>query len=197
MSTPQDPQQPIDLWKSQQPQDGAPPQADPTQVWQPGQADPTQVWQPEQPAPGAYTPPVSQPVPPPAYPGFAPPPAPPAYPAYGQPYQQPGYPQQGYQQPYPGYGAPGYPPPYAQPTQAPAWSIASFACLAVSAASVLFFCGLPMIASGPAGVILGVVGHSKGEPLGKWAAIANGVSVALALILILLGIAAFSSLDSA
>ncbi|MEU8896396.1 hypothetical protein [Nocardia sp. NPDC048505] len=191
MSTPQDPQQPIDLWKTQQPQDAPPPPADPTQIRQPAQADPTQVWQPAQAdptqvwQPGPYTPPSAQPVNPP-HPGFTPP-------AYGQPqYPQPGY------GPYPGYGTPGPVPPYAGRSQTPAWSIASFACLAVSAFSVLAFCGLPMIVSGPAGVVLGIVGHSKGEQLGKWGAIANGVSVALALILLLFGIAAFTSLpDSA
>ncbi|MGW0245411.1 hypothetical protein ACWDYH_02105 [Nocardia goodfellowii] len=187
MSTPHDPQQPVDLWKSKQPQDSS--QADPTQVWQPGQADPTQVWQPEQPAPGAYTPPGAQPVSPQPYPGF-PPPAPPAYPAYGQQpypqqYQQPGYPQQPYATP--------YPPPYGQPSQTPIWSIISFACLAASVFSILVLCGLPMIATGPAGVILGIVGHAKGEQLGKWAAIANGFSVALALVLILIGVAALNS----
>ncbi|MFC9893683.1 hypothetical protein ACFVMC_08310 [Nocardia sp. NPDC127579] len=186
------PQEPVDLWKARQPQDA--PQADPTQVWQPSQADPTQVWQPGQadatPPPAPAWPAAEQPpVQSPSYPGF-PPPAPP--PAYQQPYGQPQYQHPGYPQQY-GFGTPGHVPPYAQPNQTPAWSIASFACLAVSAASVLFFCGFPMIVSGPVGVVLGMIGHSKGEPLGKWGAIANGVSVAIALLLLVLGIAAFSA----
>ncbi|MEV6277932.1 hypothetical protein [Nocardia sp. NPDC051832] len=185
MSTPQDPQQPIDLWKSQQPQDA--PQADPTQVWQPSQADPTQVWQPEQPAPGAYTPPVAQPVNPTSYPGFPPPAPPPSYPAQGQQYQQPGYPQQP-------YGVP-YPPPYQQPSQTPIWSIISFACVACTFLG-LAFCGVPSLISAPLGVVLGIVGHVKGEELGKWAAILNGVTIVLGVILLVLGFAFINGLES-
>lgn len=36
---------------------------------------------------------------------------------------------------------------------------------------------------GVAGVVLGVIGHSKGDPLGKWAAVAAVVAIVLGMIL--------------
>ncbi|VFA99640.1 DUF4190 domain-containing protein [Nocardia cyriacigeorgica] len=78
----------------------------------------------------------------------------------------PSYPQQSFQ-------------PYdAQPQRSGAqvFSIIGFVCAGIC----LLFCP---ILFGPAGIILGIIGHNKGEPLGKWAAIAAGVAMAIGLIL--------------
>jgi hypothetical protein len=165
MTTPGEPHDRVDLGKSV-----PPPGADPTYVYQPGY--PTG---PQHPAGGGYDcPPAGgQPGP---YQGSAPG----AYPAYPPP---------------PGaqYGSAqyGYPPPpgvpfSGRPTEVPVLSIISFSCLAATLLSVVFFCGLPIVLTGPAGITLGIVGHVKGESLGKWAAIANGVVLALAIVLAVL-----------
>ncbi|WP_330250336.1 hypothetical protein OG874_29370 [Nocardia sp. NBC_00565] len=187
MTTPQDPAPNINLGKSPepppvdptqvcQPQDGA----DATKVWAPDSApgvDPTPAYQPGQPFPGSaappYTPPAGYPQPT-VYPQ-------PVYPPQPGPYgAQPGYPPPG--------GYPGYPyQPYTPPQQSdvPIFSIISFSCLAATALSVVMFCGLPIVITGPAGIVLGIIGHNKGESLGKWAAIANGVVLALAIVLVI------------
>ncbi|WP_433731521.1 hypothetical protein ACQP0C_06560 [Nocardia sp. CA-129566] len=54
-------------------------------------------------------------------------------------------------------------------------SIIGFVCAGIS----LLFC--PYL-FGPAGIILGVIGHRKGESLGKWAAIASAISLIVGLI---------------
>ncbi|MET8870868.1 hypothetical protein [Nocardia sp. NPDC004604] len=39
--------------------------------------------------------------------------------------------------------------------------------------------------TGPAGIVLGIICHNKGESLGKWAATANGALLANAIILVI------------
>jgi len=56
-------------------------------------------------------------------------------------------------------------------------SIIGFVCAGIS----LLFC--PYL-FGPAGIILGIIGHNKGESLGKWAAIASAISLVVGFILI-------------
>ncbi|MFI9410714.1 hypothetical protein [Nocardia gamkensis] len=118
----------------------------------------------------------------------------PPYPPYGhpadagQPYPPPGQPQYpaggGYDQPAAGpqYGYPSYPQegyePYAAPPRQPGsqvYSIVGFVC----AVTAVLFCP---ILFGPAGIILGIVGHNKGESLGKWAAIAAAVGMVIGFI---------------
>ncbi|TDD18771.1 hypothetical protein [Nonomuraea diastatica] len=83
------------------------------------------------------------------------------------------------------------PPPYSQPPQQPrpanqVLSIIGFLCAAVA---VLF---VPIV-FGLAGIVLGIVGHTRGEPLGKWAAVAAGVGMILGF---LLGILVTSSMSA-
>ncbi|WP_433758938.1 hypothetical protein [Nocardia sp. CA-135398] len=174
----------INLGKSQDTPPAEPPQdtVDATEVWsaEPG-SDPRPTYQPGQqfsPETAApYTPPAGYPQPT-AYP---PPPYPPSYPQAGPYVGQPGYPQA------PG-AYPGYPyQPYIPPRQSdvPIFSIISFSCLAATVLSVVMFCGLPIVITGPAGIVLGIIGHNKGESLGKWAAITNGAVLAIAVILVI------------
>ncbi|MEV5834024.1 hypothetical protein [Nocardia sp. NPDC052112] len=190
MTTPQDPRPNVDLGKSQDPPAAEPTQVaqprdnvDATKVWsaEPG-VDPTPIDQPGQPFspenPPPYTPPAGyrQPT---AYP--PPPPYPPSYPQAGPYVGQPGY-------PHPPGAYPSYPyQPYTSPRQSdvPIFSIISFSCLAATALSVVLFCGLPIVITGPAGIVLGIIGHNKGESLGKWAAIANGAVLAIAVVLVI------------
>ncbi|MEO3885283.1 hypothetical protein [Nonomuraea sp. B5E05] len=81
------------------------------------------------------------------------------------------------------------PPPYPQPPHQPrpagqVLSIIGFVCAAVA---VLF---IPIL-FGLAGIVLGIVGHTRGEPLGKWAAVAAGVGMILGFVL---GIVVMSSM---
>ncbi|WP_433199215.1 hypothetical protein ACQP1G_06175 [Nocardia sp. CA-107356] len=194
MTTPQDSEPNINLGKSQdagpaqvhQPQDGA----DATKVWSPNNApgiDSTLIYQPGQPFPADSPPPAAPYTPPAGYP------QPSAYPPPQPVYPQPGYPQPGPYGGQPGYpqppGAyPGYPyQPYMPPRQSdvPIFSIISFSCLAATALSVVMFCGLPIVITGPAGIVLGIIGHNKGESFGKWAAIANGAVLAIAIVLVI------------
>ncbi|OCF87949.1 hypothetical protein AW168_23160 [Nocardia brasiliensis] len=55
------------------------------------------------------------------------------------------------------------------------FSIVGLVCAVIS----VLFCP---ILFGPAGIILGIVGHTKGEPLGKWAAIAAGVGMVIGFL---------------
>lgn len=183
MTVPEEPQPKIDVRK---PASNA---ADPTTVFQPGQ----------QPSDGGYSyPPTDVPPAPPAAPqpgvyGYAyppaptPPPAPIAPPPYGGP-QPPPY---GSPQPPPYGGYPQQPPPY-QPygyrppaAETPVFSIVGFVC-AVLTLGFLVFCWFGVFLTGPLGIIFGVIGHNKGEELGKWAAIASGVTMALGVALGLL-----------
>lgn len=61
-------------------------------------------------------------------------------------------------------------------TGQPLFSIISFCCAAVC----LVFCP---IVFGVAGIILGLIGHQRGERLGKWAALTSVVALAIGLIL--------------
>jgi hypothetical protein len=81
-----------------------------------------------------------------------------------------GYPRQPYQ-PYQPYTTP------AAPSGSQTLSIIGFVCAGIS----LLFC--PYL-FGPAGIVLGIIGHKKGESLGKWAAIASAISLIIGLILI-------------
>ncbi|MEU6728112.1 hypothetical protein ABZ917_30775 [Nonomuraea wenchangensis] len=58
------------------------------------------------------------------------------------------------------------------------WSVLGCVCAAVAVlyAPVLF---------GLAGIVLGVVGHLRGEPLGKWAALAAGAGMGVGTLLTL------------
>ncbi|WP_103963058.1 hypothetical protein [Nonomuraea solani] len=76
------------------------------------------------------------------------------------------------------------PPPYPRPPHRPraseqVLSIIGFVCAAVA---VLF---LPVL-FGLAGVVLGIVGHTREEPLGRWAAIAAGAGMLAGTVLSIL-----------
>ncbi|WP_219508098.1 hypothetical protein [Nonomuraea ceibae] len=55
-------------------------------------------------------------------------------------------------------------------------SIAGFGCAAVALVFV-------PILFGPAGIVLGLVGHSRGERLGRWAAVTAAVATAAGMVL--------------
>jgi uncharacterized protein with PQ loop repeat len=71
-------------------------------------------------------------------------------------------------------------PPYMQPGQkqqsTPVLSIIAFVCAAISLLFIPILFGL-------AGIVLGVVGHTRGESLGKWAAITSGVTMILGMVI--------------
>ncbi len=70
------------------------------------------------------------------------------------------------------------PPPYRPPRSgAQPLSLFGFVCAGIS----LLFC--PYL-FGPVGIILGIVGHRRGESLGKWAAIASTISLIIGLIIV-------------
>ncbi|QBS41391.1 hypothetical protein DMB37_15920 [Nocardia sp. CS682] len=94
------------------------------------------------------------------------------YPPSGGYGEQPGL-QQGS---YAAYSQQSY-EPYAAPRTAgtQVFSIIGFVCAAVA----VLFCP---ILFGPAGIVLGLIGHSKGESLGKWAAIASGVTMIIGFL---------------
>ncbi|MVU81634.1 hypothetical protein GPX89_30895 [Nocardia sp. ET3-3] len=113
----------------------------------------------------------------PVDPGY---PAQSGYPTYpqggGQPYEQQPYEQQPYgQQPYgqQPYGQPYPGGPYGAPQQSgtQTYSIIGFVCAGIA----LLLC--PLL--GIVGIVLGIIGNNKGEPLGKWAAIAAGVCMVI------------------
>ncbi|MEV4234772.1 MULTISPECIES: hypothetical protein [unclassified Nocardia] len=78
-------------------------------------------------------------------------------------------------------GYPAYTPqPYITPeprSGSQPLSIIGFVCAGIS----LLFC--PYL-FGPVGIILGIIGHKKGESLGKWAAIASAISLVIGIILV-------------
>lgn len=78
----------------------------------------------------------------------------------------------------PGQQQPSYQPPYPQPQaqSTPVLSIIGFVCAAIA---LLF---IPIL-FGIIGIVLGIVGHTRGEALGKWAAIASAVTMVGGMIL--------------
>ncbi|NUR86300.1 MAG: hypothetical protein HOY71_19635 [Nonomuraea sp.] len=63
-----------------------------------------------------------------------------------------------------------------KPTGAPVLSILGFVSAAIA---ILFF----PIVFGPAGIVLGVVGHYRGENLGRWAAVTAAVTMVVGFVL--------------
>ncbi|MFE3543536.1 hypothetical protein ACFXK0_11225 [Nocardia sp. NPDC059177] len=102
------------------------------------------------------------------------------------PVAQPMFPAPGY--PRAAYGVPPYAPPqqlppgYGYVDTTPIYSILSFCCVGASVLGGAMLCGFPLLLTVPTGVVLGIVGHTKGEQMGKWAAIANGALGALAAL---------------
>ncbi|WP_051152735.1 DUF4190 domain-containing protein [Nocardia niigatensis] len=161
-----------------------------------GNPNPADAAPPQYPSGGVYGYPPQSEQPPVAYPGGGFPPYPnaphpqggqqpypqgaqPPYPQQFGPGQQPPYGQQPYP-PYPGGANFGAPPPRSGPQT---FSIIGFVCAAIA----LIFCP-PLF--GIAGIVLGVIGHNKGEPLGKWAAVASGVALVVGIII---GVAIYGS----
>ncbi|MGW6426413.1 hypothetical protein ACWF82_27380 [Nocardia sp. NPDC055053] len=190
MST--EPERRVELGKDRvqdAPESSAPPPAPTERMWvndaPPAELPPPAPAQPELPWAG-----IERPAPPVELPPYPPPPPAPLYP---QAYPVPGR---------VGYGAPRYPLPY-QPVpmqrygyadSTPIWSIISFCCVAASVVGGAMLCGLPILVTAPTGIVLGIVGHAKGEQMGKWAAIANGVVAALAALAVVLFVVALGSL---
>ncbi|WP_433518575.1 hypothetical protein ACQP2T_25640 [Nonomuraea sp. CA-143628] len=85
------------------------------------------------------------------------------------------------QQPPPGPPPP--PPyeqaPYAQPGQKSAGQLLSIIAFVCAAISLLF---IPIL-FGLAGIGLGIAGHTRGETLGKWAAVTSGVAMILGMVI--------------
>ncbi|WP_280421584.1 hypothetical protein [Nocardia carnea] len=98
----------------------------------------------------------------------------PGQPGWGGVQQPSGYPAYPQQQQYQPYGATQQP----ERSGPQVLSIIGFVCAAVS----LLFCPLLF---GIAGIALGVIGHIRGESLGKWAAIAAGVCLIIGMVLAL------------
>ncbi|MGS2806510.1 hypothetical protein [Nocardia sp. MW-W600-9] len=132
---------------------------------------------------------VERPAPPVELPPYPPPPPPVVGPMFPRPAYPPAV-------GYPGYARPAYGPPqpltprYGYVDSTPIWSIISFCCVAASVLGGLLLCGLPVLVTAPTGIVLGVVGHAKGEQMGKWAAIANGAVAALVVLVFVLFVAA-------
>ncbi|GAA0935354.1 hypothetical protein [Nonomuraea longicatena] len=81
--------------------------------------------------------------------------------------------------PPPSYQAPPYQQPYGQPKPSSGtqlFSIFGFVCagLALLILPIVF---------GPIGIVLGIVGHTRGEQLGKWAAVTAGVLMVVGMLL--------------
>lgn len=212
-----EPERRVDLGKDREQEPPRTPSAE--QPWAGiGSALPPDQLPPYPPPPPSY--PATPPYPPapghpvgPAYPSASghpagpayPPPAGPAYPpgsGYPAPPGYPGYPgapvnpvpgAAGYGAPHaPGYAS--HPPRRYGPTDnTPIWSIISFCCVAASVLGGLMMCGLPVLVTAPTGIVLGIVGHAKGEEMGKWAAILNGVIAALAAIVVFVMLVAIGS----
>jgi hypothetical protein len=89
--------------------------------------------------------------------------------------------------PPPSYQAPPYQQPYGQPKPRSGTQIFSILGFVFGGLALLI---LPIV-FGPIGIVLGIIGHTKGEPLGKWAAIVAGV---LMVVGMLLGFLVFTSM---
>ncbi|WP_157247066.1 hypothetical protein [Nonomuraea typhae] len=97
--------------------------------------------------------------PPPQQPGPAPP--------YDQPYGQP-------------YGqAPHGQSPYGEPPKSSGTQVMSIIAFVCAGVALLI---LPII-FGPIGIVLGIVGHTRGESLGKWSAVTAGVTMVLSMVI--------------
>ncbi|MFE6919739.1 hypothetical protein ACFVAV_01710 [Nocardia sp. NPDC057663] len=195
MST--EPERPVELGKDQvapRVQD-APVLPEPTQRMWTDNLPPTELPPPPAPGPARAEAPwagIERPAPPVELPPYPPPPPAPVYP--------PRYPVPGQV----GYGTPRYPGPlpyqpmpmrrYGYADDTPIWSIISFCCVAASVLGGAMLCGLPILVTAPTGIVLGLVGHAKGEQMGKWAAIANGVVAALAALVVVLFVVAVGSI---
>ncbi|WP_345493289.1 hypothetical protein [Nocardia callitridis] len=156
--------QPVgEWWQQAEISEGIPPYPNASQPQRPGPfGDPR--WDTTQNDPGNQTP--GTPPPQQSYPHYPHSGYPPAGAAQGQ-----GFPPTGGQPPYEPFG------PTPTPKQSgKVYSILGFVCAVIA----ILFCP---ILFGPAGIILGVVGHNNGEPLGKWAAIAAGVGMVLGFVL--------------
>ncbi|WP_336084444.1 hypothetical protein [Nocardia sp. SSK8] len=153
----QEPERPVELGKERV-QDAAEPVVPPPPV------RPDQQWPGVESAP-AQLPPYPPPAPQPMFPA-------------------PGYPRGQYGVPPPTPPQP-LPPRYGYIDTTPIWSILSFCCVAASFLGGALLCGVPMLVTVPTGVVLGIIGHTQDEKLGKWAATANaavGVLAALAVV---------------
>ncbi|WP_280344516.1 hypothetical protein [Nocardia neocaledoniensis] len=170
-------QQTQKMWTDDLPPRELPPPVEPPAAPQPGPARAEAPWAGiERPAPPVELPPY--PPPPPAYP--------PVYPVAGpMAYGAPRYPGP---VPHP----PGPQPRYGYADNTPIMSILSFCCVAASVLGGAMLCGLPVLFTAPTGIVLGVIGHHKGEQMGKWAAIANAVVAALAAVVVVAFIALFN-----
>lgn len=95
-----------------------------------------------------------------------------ARPQWSPPPEQPG-PAPPYDQPYgqAGHGAP--------PKSGSGVQILSIIGFVFAAIALLF---IPIL-FGLIGIVLGIVGHTRGESLGKWAAVASGVTMILGMLI--------------
>lgn len=57
------------------------------------------------------------------------------------------------------------------------FSLVGFVCAAITLVSCIWMLG-------PIGIVLGVIGHIRGERLGKWAALASAVATGIALLIV-------------
>jgi hypothetical protein len=71
------------------------------------------------------------------------------------------------------------PPAYPQTPQRQSTQILSIIGFVGAAVSVFF---IPIL-FGLVGIVLGIVGHTRGEPLGKWAAVASGICMIVGMLL--------------
>ncbi|HLS79669.1 MAG TPA: hypothetical protein VK083_23035 [Nocardia sp.] len=134
----------------------------------------------------------------PGQPGTRPPvppytaPSPPAghpYPGQAGPAQPYSGPPPGAYVPPPAYSPPGMPTPHGYvETQTQIFSIISFSLAAAGVLALLTMCGLPALVTGPAGIVLGIVGHNKRESLGVAAAVTNAL-IMIPLVLVLIFVA--------
>ncbi|MEV3986107.1 hypothetical protein [Nonomuraea sp. NPDC049758] len=71
------------------------------------------------------------------------------------------------------------PPPYARPPQRQGAQVLSIIGFVSAAVAILF---IPIL-FGLAGIVLGIVGHTRGESLGRWAAIAAAACMVVGMVL--------------
>ncbi|MEU1725122.1 hypothetical protein ACNF49_23990 [Actinomadura sp. ATCC 39365] len=71
------------------------------------------------------------------------------------------------------------PPPYGGPPQRQGAQVLSIIGFVSAAVAILF---IPIL-FGLAGIVLGIVGHTRGESLGRWAAIAAAACMVVGMVL--------------